>query len=122
MHSRRSSIGANVVLAILAAGMLVNNAWARDRTPRERVLYSFTGNLDGGFPLYGKLFRDGAGNLYGTTSAGGASGSGAVFRVSPAGKETAIAFTGKTAGFPAAGLVPGDAGVAYGTTEHRGTG
>jgi uncharacterized repeat protein (TIGR03803 family) len=89
----------------------------------ENVLHSFSGNLDGAFPLYGTLFRDPAGNLYGTTSAGGANGGGTVFRLSPNGKQISIAFPNGTGpGFSAAGLTPDDAGNAYGTTQFRGTG
>ena len=36
----------------------------------ETVLYSFTGQSDGGIPI-GRLIRDSAGNLYGITSSGG---------------------------------------------------
>jgi uncharacterized repeat protein (TIGR03803 family) len=52
------------------------------------VLYQFTGALggrtspDGSAPMAGLLF-DGAGNLYGTTTAGGTSASGTVFELSP---------------------------------------
>jgi len=89
----------------------------------ETVLHSFTGNLDGAFPLYGTLFRDPAGNLYGTTSTGGANGGGTVFRLSPNGSQISIAFPNGTGpGFSAAGLTPDSAGNAYGTTQYRGTG
>jgi uncharacterized repeat protein (TIGR03803 family) len=47
-----------------------------------KVLHSFTGGDDGAYPWSG-LVRDGAGNLYGTTSRGGASGNGVVFRLTP---------------------------------------
>jgi len=43
-----------------------------DATGRETVLYSFKGGTDGGWPQYG-VTMDAAGNLYGTTSAGGGS-------------------------------------------------
>jgi len=48
----------------------------------ESVLYSFAGGSDGAFPQAG-LFRDTAGDLYGTTSSGGASNDGTVFAVKP---------------------------------------
>jgi uncharacterized repeat protein (TIGR03803 family) len=57
-----------------------------DPSSNETVLYNFTGGADGGFPL-GGLIRDSAGNLYGTTNGGGASGAGVVFTVDRAGKE-----------------------------------
>ena len=50
----------------------------------EAVLYSFTGGADGGNP-YCYLIFDGAGNLYGTASGGGANSFGVVFELSPAG-------------------------------------
>jgi uncharacterized repeat protein (TIGR03803 family) len=46
----------------------------------ETVLYSFTGGTDGSTPIAGLVF-DKAGNLYGTTSKGGASGDGVVFEL-----------------------------------------
>jgi len=64
----------------------------------ETALYSFTGGTDGVGPGSG-LVRDSAGNLYGTTSGGGASGLGTVFKVSPSGKETILySFIGGTDG------------------------
>jgi len=48
----------------------------------ERLLYTFTGGADGDAPLQPPVMAsDGA--LYGTTSAGGSSGSGVVFRLAP---------------------------------------
>jgi uncharacterized repeat protein (TIGR03803 family) len=46
------------------------------------VLYNFTGGADGSGPE-AALFRDKAGNLYGTTQFGGASGHGVVFELKP---------------------------------------
>jgi uncharacterized repeat protein (TIGR03803 family) len=51
-----------------------------DKTGKETVLYNFTGGKDGAFP-YVRLFRDGSGNLYGTTGGGGALGKGTVFKL-----------------------------------------
>ena len=53
-----------------------------DTTGAETVLYSFTGGADGANP-YAGLLRDSAGNLYGTTTAGGAYGGGVVFKITP---------------------------------------
>jgi uncharacterized repeat protein (TIGR03803 family) len=57
-----------------------------DKGGKETVLYSFTGGADGKNPLAG-LVRDAAGNLYGTTSAGGTgcggAGCGTVFKLTP---------------------------------------
>jgi uncharacterized repeat protein (TIGR03803 family) len=95
-----------------------------DTGGQETVLHSFGSTVaDGESPDLGYLFRDGAGNLYGTTSFGGAYESGTAFRVSPAGKEAVFSFTGgANGGFPAAGLVPDAAGNLYGTTLARGSG
>jgi uncharacterized repeat protein (TIGR03803 family) len=73
-----------------------------DSTGKETVLHSFTG-LDGRAPL-GGLVRDGAGNLYGTTSAGGAHGFGVVFKLGSsraAGSDaTLLGITGDTRVIP----------------------
>jgi len=68
-----------------------------DRKGNETILYSFTGGTDGGGNDGGisGLIRDEAGNLYGTTNAGGdlsacGIGCGVVFKVDPAGNETVI--------------------------------
>src|SRR5580693_7970296 len=55
-----------------------------DAAGQEKVLYSFTGGADGGNP-YAGVIADSAGNLYGTTSVGGASGAGVVFKLNKAG-------------------------------------
>ncbi len=64
-------------------------------TPQARaqtftLLYSFSGQADGGYPL-GGVVRDAVGNLYGTTYNGGRYGFGTLFKVGPSGKETASA-------------------------------
>jgi uncharacterized repeat protein (TIGR03803 family) len=92
-------------------------------TGTETVLYNFTGGPDGANPL-GCLIRDAAGNLYGTTVAGGvgsklcAGGCGTVFKVAPSGTETVLySFTGGAdGGQPTAGLISDAAGNLYGTT------
>jgi uncharacterized repeat protein (TIGR03803 family) len=86
-------------------------------TGAETVLYSFAGGADGANPFAG-LIRDEAGNLYGTTTGGGPSGQGTVFKVDPAGSETVLySFTGGTdGGYPEAGLIRDEKGNLYGTT------
>ncbi len=61
-----------------------------DPSGTEKVLYSFTGTSGDGCYPYGGLFRDGAGNLYGTTANCGKSGAGTVFKVHPNGTETVL--------------------------------
>ena len=95
-----------------------------DASGEETVLYSFTGGLDGASPC-GGLLRDRAGNLYGTTSYGGASNDGVVFKLEPSGKEVVLH---NFAGFPTdgetptAGLIGDLAGNLYGTTLFGGSG
>jgi uncharacterized repeat protein (TIGR03803 family) len=55
----------------------------------ETVIYSFTGGADGGIPQYGDLAFDQAGNIYGTTYGGGASGDGVVFELTRSGRTAA---------------------------------
>jgi uncharacterized repeat protein (TIGR03803 family) len=92
-----------------------------DPAGNETVLYTFTGDADGSYP-YGGLIRDAAGNLYGTTSLGGASGTGTVFKLSPAGVKTIL----YNFGFPNDGAVPegnlirDSVGNLYGTTNSGG--
>jgi uncharacterized repeat protein (TIGR03803 family) len=68
------------------------------------------------------LIADSAGNLYGTTQIGGASGNGVVFKLSPSGTETVLhAFTGGSdGGAPICDLVADSAGNLYGTTAQGG--
>jgi len=86
----------------------------------ETVLHSFDVN-DGKNPLAGLVF-DVAGNLYGTTVVGGASGLGTVFELVPDGhgtwKETVLhSFSGDPDGYsPEAGLIFDSSGNLYGTT------
>lgn len=89
---------------------------------KETVLYNFTGGADGRFP-HAALLRDSAGNLYGTTSGGGSSGYGVVFRLN-AGKLTVLhSFTGGADGAnPTGALLRDAAGNLYGVTAGGGTG
>ena len=94
------------------------------------VLYSFTGGADGGDPLAG-LVVDSEGNLYGTTSGGGAGllgcvfGCGVVFKVDPSGNETVLHNFGEVltdgAGPAYGSLLRDGAGDLYGTTSVGGT-
>jgi uncharacterized repeat protein (TIGR03803 family) len=93
------------------------------------VLYSFTDGSDGGDPTAG-LIADTAGNLYGTTLEGGATGScnrpygcGTVFQLTPSGALTVLhTFTGSDGAGPEAGLIADAAGNLYGTTHSGGAG
>ena len=90
----------------------------------ESVLYSFAGGATDGARPRGSLIMDSAGNLYGTTSAGGASGLGTVYALSPTGSEAVLySFAGgATDGqVPLGHLVMGSSGSLYGTTSAGGT-
>ena len=84
----------------------------------ETVLYSFGDHANDGAYPYGGVTLDKAGNLYGTTTIGGVSNRGTVFKVTPAGAETVLySFSGGDDGCnPFAGVVIGKKNVLYGTT------
>jgi uncharacterized repeat protein (TIGR03803 family) len=93
----------------------------------ESVIYSFTGGLDGDGPYAGVVF-DTAGNLYGTTAAGGTiaglTGNGSVFKLAPPTVQggswtetTLYDFLGTTDGnHPFCELLIGSKGAIFGTT------
>jgi uncharacterized repeat protein (TIGR03803 family) len=86
-------------------------------------LYSFGYSPDG-FNPYAELVQGSDSNFYGTTYFGGLRGVGTVFRITPSGVYTNLySFGGSPAdgNFPAAGLVQGDDGRFYGTTQDGGT-
>jgi len=74
-----------LALVLLLAAVAIHPAQAQTFT----VLYNFKGSPDGANP-YAGLLLDEAGNLYGTTYAGGSSKYGTVFKVNKAGKETVL--------------------------------
>jgi uncharacterized repeat protein (TIGR03803 family) len=90
----------------------------------ETVLHSFAGaSTDGSGPAAG-LLRDSAGNLYGTTNAGGSGGNGIVFKLDAAGSETPLYnFEGGADGRdPSAVLDQDSQGNFYGATQFGGSG
>lgn len=80
MRSKKPTLKLTVVLAIFAMTVLLSGTCAVAQT--ERVLHAFSNNGLGEFAYTG-LTLDAAGNLYGTTGAGGAYGQGTVFELSP---------------------------------------
>jgi uncharacterized repeat protein (TIGR03803 family) len=93
----------------------------------ERILHNFNDDTitDGAFP-YCSLVLDGAGNLYGTTSEGGANGAGIVFELTPSANswtETVLhTFTNNftDGSYPYGGLIFDASGNLYGTTYSGG--
>lgn len=100
-----------------------------DTAGNETVLHSFTGvKGDGGYP-YAPPILDVAGNLYGTTLAGGntgcldGAGCGTVFTLDKHGRETVLyTFSGgKDGARPSAPVIRDSKGTLYGTTSAGGT-
>jgi uncharacterized repeat protein (TIGR03803 family) len=88
------------------------------------AIYAFKGGSDAASP-YGGLLMDGAGNLFGTTYYGGASGLGTVFELTPARgayrERVLYSFKGGSDGsFSTSTLVFGGPGDLYGTTSMGG--
>jgi uncharacterized repeat protein (TIGR03803 family) len=91
-----------------------------DSTGKESVLYRFRGGADGAGPN-GAVIRDETGNLYGTTTGGGAGAFGTVFKLDAAAKLTTLhSFTGTDGCFAFAGLIRDAVGNLYGTTTDCG--
>jgi len=91
-----------------------------DANDNETIVHSFGGSGDGA-PPGGALAMDRAGNLYGTTTGGGSSYFGTVFKLDPSGKETVLhTFVGKQGNGPDWGVVRDSKGNLYGTTQYGG--
>jgi uncharacterized repeat protein (TIGR03803 family) len=96
----------------------------RDADWAESLLLNFQAMPDGSAPLNGPII-DSAGNLYGTTSAGGANGYGTVYELSPSAngltETTLYNFTNESdGGSPTSNLVMDRAGNLYGATQTGG--
>jgi uncharacterized repeat protein (TIGR03803 family) len=104
------------------AGVVYELARGSTGTWTQKVLHSFTGGADGGFPYAERLIFDRAGNLYGTTSGGGTLNLGAVFRLSSTSagwNETVLySFDGRVAENPFSGLLIDSKGNLYGTAAN----
>jgi uncharacterized repeat protein (TIGR03803 family) len=101
-------IGCGVVYEVTAAGA-------------ETVLQSFSGS-DGNGPRT-PVFRDKAGNIYGTTQDGGSAYYGTVFKIDVRGNETVLHnFTGGSDGcWPLQGLIVDKSGAVFGTATRCGS-
>jgi uncharacterized repeat protein (TIGR03803 family) len=106
-----------------SSGGAYNSGLVFKVNPKGKVtaLYTFTGGSDGASPE-SFLIEDKAGNLYGTTYAGGASNNGTVFKITGT-KETVLYSFGAQSndGYgPQAGLAMDASGNLYGTTPDGG--
>ena len=118
MHQGHSMIKTFVGLAIVVA--MIGSATRVAQAQTYKSLYSFSGS-DGATPQ-GDLLLDSAGNLYGTTRAGGASDQGTIFKVDSNRHLTTLHNFDYTNGAtPAAGLFLDSAGVLHGTTSEGGS-
>lgn len=88
----------------------------------EKILHIFTPHEGDGYNPWAPLIFDGAGNLYGTTSVGGAYGMGSVYELTPAGNGNwsekvlySFSSVGDSLYNPAPGLVLDSAGNLYGS-------
>lgn len=121
--ARISKIQLRTVLVVLAFAIALVPVIGAQVKPASTftLLYSFTG-ATGAYPLAG-LVVDSSGNLYGTTSEGGAYGEGTVFKVPAGGSEIVLhSFKGgfSDGQFPIASLVRDAQGTLYGTTTRGG--
>ncbi len=88
------------------------------------LLHSFVGGPNDGSAPMAPLYRDAAGNLFGTTENGGVqSVLGTVFMLNPAGQETILHFFTQSpdGAFPHSGLISDSAGNLYGATAAGGS-
>jgi uncharacterized repeat protein (TIGR03803 family) len=78
-YKRFLGTASGALMIIIAILMLAQGAGAASK---YKTLYKFSRGKDGNFPLASLIF-DQAGNLYGTTLAGGALNQGTVFKLTP---------------------------------------
>src|ERR1039458_2139898 len=124
--SKRMLLVLSVACGLAALGM----AHAEAPAATETVLHNFNPSAPRGQYPYAGVIRDSAGNLYGTTWAGGTGGAGVVYKLDPAIQtpggwlETVLySFTGGAdGGYPNAGVIRDSAGNLYGTTTYGGSG
>jgi uncharacterized repeat protein (TIGR03803 family) len=119
MKARFVFIG-KVLLACAAALGLELVATTPAHAQTFSVVHNFTGGNDGGVPYNG--FVAAGGVFYGTTSTGGASGDGVIFKINSSGSQTVLhSFSGGTDGAnPWGQLIRAKSGVLYGTTTGGG--
>src|SRR5438876_2072060 len=115
-HSRR---GVRSVTACQFVALVLIGLWGKDAVlfaQTFEVVKSFVPAPNGQYPQAG-LIQASDGNFYGTTSFGGASGNGTVFKMNAAGTLTRLhSFTGSDGARPVAGLIQATDSTFYGTT------
>ncbi len=106
---------------VMVAASLALPFGAGAKALKPQILVSFAG-FNGSAPQ-GALVADAAGNLYGTDQAGGSSGEGTVFELSPPAQgkkawktKVLFDFNGTNGSVPVAGMVFDSSGNLYGTT------
>ena len=120
MHRKQMFRIILVILAIMALTLILgSSAWAAEQYKTIHRFNKQTGVR--GFAPAGALILDAAGNLYGTTYSGGASGVGTVFELTPnldgSWTESVLhSFNGADGADPYSGLIFDAAGNLYGTT------
>ena len=130
MKHRRLLVSMACCLTIMIASLMFTDR-ALASGPTETTLYSFMptlGDNDGISPAAPLVF-DKAGNIYGTTTAGGQFGAGAVFELTPPARqggawtETVLySFTGGSDGqLPSSGVILDAKGALYGGSDISGT-
>ena len=93
----------------------------------ESVIHTFGASGDGAQPLH-NVILDSSGNLYGTTSFGGASNNGTVYQLVPSGSGwtenilVSFSLSGSAGGVPYAGLLIDRSGNLYGATSANASG
>ncbi len=116
-------MGNSIATRLIACAMLLTSLVAPVRAAQGyafRVLYAFTGGVDGGKPFGNVILHNAA--VYGTTQGGGQNQAGTVFKVDVAsGVENVLhAFSGPDGAGPLAGLVQDAAGNFFGTAYEGG--
>jgi uncharacterized repeat protein (TIGR03803 family) len=118
-----TSLGGNLECGSYGCGTVFKLTPNKKGDFKERVLYRFGSHPGDGESPYAGLIFDNAGNLYGTTFAGGDYGHGTVFELTASGKEKVLYSFGSYRGDgldPAGGLIFDSAGNLYGTTSEGG--
>src|ERR1035438_5618904 len=106
------------MLALACALGTTGFAPAPAQAANEIVLHNFAEGFPTGANPYSGVIRDSAGNLHGTTYAGGAANAGVVYKVKTAGHRTMMYNVrgGADGGQARGGVIRDSAGNLYGTT------